>query len=99
MAQLIRAAAPIWRLSIILSSILGGLLLIGGIILAYFGISAETTFNLFGNQFSSTNVGISLVFIGVVLIILVIRRTLSSLDKVTTGTAESADGGINKRAQ
>ncbi len=81
--MIIRAATPIWKLSLILSAILGGLLLGGGIVLAYFGNSAQTTFTLFGNQFSSTSVGVALAFMGVVLVAFVIRRILISLDRIT----------------
>jgi hypothetical protein len=80
---IIRAATPIWKLSLILSGILGGILLGGGIVLAYLGNSAQTTFTLFGNQFSSTSVGVALAFMGVVLVAFVIRRILISLDRIT----------------
>jgi uncharacterized integral membrane protein len=81
---IIRAATPIWKLSLILSGILGGILLGGGIVLAYFGNTAQTTFTLFGNQFSSTSVGVALAFMGVVLVGFVIRRILISLDRITS---------------
>jgi hypothetical protein len=83
--QLIRAATPIWRLTIILTAILGAILLLGGIELALFGNTATTNFTLFGNQFSSTSVGVSIAFMGVVLVAVVVRRILTSLDRITTG--------------
>jgi uncharacterized integral membrane protein len=81
---IIHAATPIWKLSLILSAILGGILLGGGIVLAYLGNTAQTTFTLFGNQFSSTSVGVALAFMGVVLVGFVIRRILISLDRITS---------------
>ncbi len=84
MAMLIKAASPIWKLIIISSSVLGGILLLGGIGLAILGGSAQTTFTLFGNQFSSTSVGVSLAFIGAVIVIITLRRVLSSVDKITS---------------
>jgi hypothetical protein len=80
----IEAATPIWRLSLILSGILGGLLLGGGIVLAYLGNTAQTTLTLFGNQLSSTSIGVALAFMGVVLVGFVIRRILVSLDRITS---------------
>ena len=82
--MIIAAATPIWRLSLIISAVLGGLLLGGGIVLAYFGNAAQTTFTLFGNQFSSTSVGVAIAFMGVVLVGFVIRRILISLDRITS---------------
>jgi membrane protein implicated in regulation of membrane protease activity len=89
MAILIKAASPIWRLIIVSSSVLGGILLVGGIVLAILGGSAQTAFTLFGNQFSSTSVGVSLAFIGAVIVVITIRRVLSSVDKITSGKGPS----------
>jgi uncharacterized integral membrane protein len=95
---MIQAATPIWKLSLIISAILGGLLLVGGIILAYFGNTAQTSFTLFGNQFSSTSVGISLAFMGVVLVGYAIRRILASLDRITS-TPTSSKNSRSKLAK
>lgn len=89
MAVLIRAASPVWRLVVLSASILGGMLLVGGILLAILGGSAETSFTLLGNRFSSTSVGVALAFIGAVVVIASLRRVLSSLDRITTGENES----------
>jgi membrane protein implicated in regulation of membrane protease activity len=85
MAIIIKAASPIWKLIILSSSVLGGILLVGGIVLAILGGSAQTAFTLFGNQFSSTSVGVSLAFIGAVIVVIVLRRVLTSVDKITSG--------------
>jgi hypothetical protein len=87
MARLIRAAAPIWRLTVIILSALGGLLLMGGIVLAIKGGTTNTAFTLFGNEFSSTSVGVSLAFIGAVMVVAVIRRVLRSVDKITSSSS------------
>ena len=92
MGTLINAATPIWRLIIVLVSLLGAVLLIGGVAIAYFGSTAQTTFTIFGSQFSSTSVGLSLAFIGVVLVGVVLRRTLASVDRLGTSPKE----GIRK---
>lgn len=93
MAQNIEAAAPVWKTSIIAATILGGILFIGGIILAILGSSAESTFTLFGNEFSSTSIGVALAFIGAVLdIIIIIQRVLTSVDAASKGKGMSRPG-------
>jgi len=89
MAMLIREASPTWKLVVISASILGGVLLLGGILLAILGASAQTTFTLFANRFSSTSVGVALAFIGAVVVVVSLSRVLSSLDRITGGESES----------
>ena len=74
MASLVR------KLISILGASLGAVLLIGGIYLAIGGGAAATKFTLFGNQFSSTTVGIPLMVIGAVLIVRTFWRILASVD-------------------
>jgi hypothetical protein len=52
----------------VLGSILAAVPLVGGIYLASAQRLAETKFRLFGNDFSSTSVGVSMAFIGAVLV-------------------------------
>ena len=85
MADTIRAASPIWKLIIISISLLGGVLLVGGILLAIVGGSEQTTITLGGNEFSSTSVGVTLAFIGVVLVVAGVRGVLSSIVKIVRG--------------
>ncbi len=85
MAQHIQAATPVWKASIIAATILGGILFLGGIILAILGSTAESVFTLFGNEFSSTSVGVALAFIGAVLDVIIIRRVLTSVDAAGKG--------------
>jgi hypothetical protein len=101
MTRLIRAASPTWRLIIICASVLGGLLLIGGILLAILGSSSHTTLKLFGNEFASSSVGVALVFIGAVTTGMTLRQVLKSLNRMTEETGDlqapkgSADSGID----
>jgi hypothetical protein len=91
MAVLIRAASPIWRLVIICASILGAVLLVGGILLAILGSSAETTIKLLGSELSSTSVGVALAFIGAILVAVTLGGVLASLNKVTRGEDQTND--------
>jgi membrane protein implicated in regulation of membrane protease activity len=99
MAQNIEAATPVWKASIIAATILGGILFVGGIILAIMGSSAESMFTLFGNEFSSTSVGVALAFIGAVLNIIIIRRVLNSVDAASKGrgSARGHDSGATPK--
>lgn len=99
MAVLIRAASPIWKLIIVSVSILGGVLLVGGILLALLGRSAETTIKLFGNEMSSTSVGVALAFTGAVLVAAALGGVLASVNKVTRGEDQSNDAGSRGRGE
>ena len=83
MALLIKTATPIWRVIVVAVSILGALLLVGGVLLAFKGGVANTSIALFGNQFSSTSVGVAMAFLGVVMVGVVLRRILGSVDRIT----------------
>ena len=74
------AASPVRKLISILGASLGAVLLIGGIYLAIGGGAAATKFTLFGNQFSSTTVGIPMMLIGAAMIVLTFWRILASVD-------------------
>lgn len=76
------AASSLLRLISVLGGALGAILLVGGIYLAVGQRYADTKFNLFGNQFSSTSVGVSMAFIGAVLVILTFRRVLSATERL-----------------
>jgi len=55
-----------------------------GAYLVYRGSSGDTEFSLFGQTFKSANVGIAAIFVAVVMIVLLVRRTLSSIDHIVT---------------
>ena len=63
------------------SFIFGSLLSILGVVLVIIGATGDTEFNLFGQSFKSANVGVAALFIGAVLVVLNVRRLLSSYDK------------------
>lgn len=65
------------------SFIFGSLLSILGVVLVVVGATGDTEFNLFGQSFKSANVGVAALFIGAVLVILNVRRLLSSYDKTS----------------
>ncbi|HUT14295.1 MAG TPA: hypothetical protein VMY42_27665 [Thermoguttaceae bacterium] len=64
-----------------LVAVLGAVLFLGGVVVAIVGRSAETEFTLFGQEFTSTSVGVALAFIGAVVVALTFRRVLKSLDR------------------
>jgi len=68
---------------IILAFIAGFCLALVGSYLAYTGIVSETEFELFGQKFKSTNVGLAIVFIGAAIVILMLGRVLTSVDSST----------------
>jgi len=62
-----------------MGTLLGAILLLGGVYLAFLGRMAGSKFTLFGNSFSSTSVGVSMAFMGVILIVLTFRRVLATI--------------------
>jgi hypothetical protein len=98
MAILIRAASPIWKLIIVSAAVLSGILILGGILLAIIGGTAQTTIKLFGNEFSSTSIGVALTFIGAVLAVVTLRRVLTSVDNITTGGGSDDESRGEKAA-
>lgn len=80
----IRSASSILRLIAVLGALLGAALLAGGIYLTFTGGLAAIKFTLFGNDFSSTSIGVAMAFIGAVLVILVFRRVLKSTDRLAS---------------
>ena len=76
----VAAASPLLRLIVVLGALLGTILLVGGVYLAFGSALANTKFNLFGNEFASNSVGVSIAFIGAVLVVLTFRRVLRSVD-------------------
>jgi hypothetical protein len=90
MARLVTEARPILWVAILGGFISGvGLAVLGGV-LVYIGSSGETQFEFFGQSFQSTNIGIASIFIGGTLIVLLVRRTLSSLDRAVAQDASSS---------
>jgi hypothetical protein len=73
-AEHIRAANPLLKFVTTVVALLGGILFIGGCALAFADKFAATRFILLGSTFTSSSVGVSMVFIGAVMLISVFRR-------------------------
>ena len=80
MGDHIRAATPLMMALFLMLGFLGFVLLAGGVFVAIIDRDTITTFNLFGAQLTSTDVGVTLAVAGVVLIVVVIRRALTTID-------------------
>lgn len=82
MPKLIHATSTTLRVVIIGAFVLGVAFVGAGIWLVYLSATGETTFSFFGQTFSSTNAGIAALFLGAATVVLLLRRSLSSLDNV-----------------
>lgn len=80
----VRAAKPLLVLIAVLAAGMGVVLLVGGLYLAFAGKVASTEFFLFGNHFTSTSVGVSMGFIGAVLVLLTFRRIVWSIERLAS---------------
>lgn len=83
MPELVRAVEPILRRVAAGAFALGLAAFITGIAFVAFvafGATGETKVTLFGQQLSTTSVGIAAMFLGVVPVTLLVRRVLRSLD-------------------
>jgi len=72
--------------------VVGLFLSIIGIILVYLGATGNTEFNFFGQSFKSSNVGIAAIFLGSAMIVLNIRRTLTSFDRTVQAVSNLKNG-------
>ena len=81
MRNQVRATSPVLTL-VILGGFVSGIIMAGlGIWLVYLGATGVTEFSFFGQTFKSANVGIAAIFLGAAVIVLLVRRALSSLDQ------------------
>jgi len=94
MAKLLRAASGTLRITI-LGAFVTSIAFVGaGVWLVYLGASGTTNFSFFGQTFASTNVGIAALFLGAVSVVLLLRRSLGSFDKVIHYEAETEDNPL-----
>ena len=80
MARLIKETSSALRIVIIGAFFLTFLFCVAGIWLVYLGASGSTEFTFFGQAFKSTNVGVAALFLGAASVVLLLRRTLKTLD-------------------
>ena len=85
------------NISPLLKVIIYGTFIIGlgfafiGVWLVYLGATGQTEYNFFGQSFKSVNVGISSVFIGGVIIIILIKRAFKTIDLGISNTKTEND--------
>jgi len=91
---MVRIGSPVIQRALNLSAAFGIVLIGGGVWLVYLGATGDTNINLFGNSFSSTNVGVVGIFCGAVLVGLIFRRALKSLEHLAD--VDRATGGREK---
>jgi hypothetical protein len=85
----------IWKLLAWIIAGLGAILLLGGIVLCVFGQSAETKISLFGQELTTTSVGVALAFLGAVTIGINFKRLMQSIDTA----AKSGNDTVSTRKE
>lgn len=90
----VKTASPILRLVAVLATIIGVLLVLGGIYLANADKLAETKFTILGNHLSSTSVGVAVAFLGAIVIIYILNRVLKSVDHLS-GLPDQRQSGFD----
>jgi hypothetical protein len=73
-------AAPILTFVSVGAFVVCSLIAILGAVLVYLGATGASQMNLFGQELSTTNVGVAAIFIGAVSLVILIRRVMGSLD-------------------
>lgn len=81
MAKLLEKTTSFLKLVLVFGFVSGIIFALLGVWLVFLGSTGSTDFNLFGQTFTSANVGIAAVFIGAVVSVLVIRRLFKTLDQ------------------
>jgi hypothetical protein len=93
MTRLINASGSILRI-VVIGSLCAGLLISAlGLWLVYLGATGATEFSFFGQTLKSLNVGVPALFIGAVTIVLLLRRSLKSLDQAVALDARDGSAG------
>ena len=77
--EFMRIIGGTWRWIIWAILVLGIVLFVGGVVVAFAGNQAETALTLFGQELSTTSVGVALAFIGVVMVVLTLRGMFGSI--------------------
>jgi hypothetical protein len=96
---MLRETSSILRLIIWGAYTLAGLIVIAGIVLVCLGSGGNTEFTFFGQTFRSTSVAIAGIFLGASILVLLVRRSLSSLDKtIQSGTPQKVNAwGVSRQ--
>ncbi|MFI6658072.1 hypothetical protein ACIBL8_21415 [Streptomyces sp. NPDC050523] len=87
MAELIKASRSLYVILIVGAYVVPAGIVIAGVVLVALGATGDTQFTLFGQRFQSTNVGIGAIFIGGVVLVLLIRAALHSLNSTVAAEA------------
>jgi len=74
-----RSANDVYHTIAVAGMVLGIFFIIGGVALVALGGTGDTTFTLFGNKFTSKNVGVACVFCGAIFLVLTIRRLIKGV--------------------
>jgi hypothetical protein len=82
MAQQMKIAVPFLKYVFTLIFILGILIVVGGIYLAYLNYSSQTTFEIWGIRLSTMSVGIASILGGVIMIVLSLKKILGTFEKI-----------------
>jgi len=60
--------------------------IIAGGVMVYFGSTGSSDIKIFGQSISTTNVGVPCVFLGIICLIMVVRRAFNTLDRALAAT-------------
>jgi hypothetical protein len=82
MSNDVRSATPILKLLVVCTFFIASALIGAGILLMYLGGQGITEITFFGNTFKSANVGVVGVFLGAVLAIAAVSRTLKAVERL-----------------
>lgn len=92
----IKGTTSLLKITIVGAFLVGLLLSVFGVLLVYLGATGDTKLDFFGQKIESTNIGIAAIFIGAALIILLVRRSLKSLDTIADRSSAKNQKVISK---
>jgi hypothetical protein len=96
MARELKAIQPLISLLVKASFLLALLFGCIGVVLVYLGSTGTTEISIFGQSIKSQNVGISSLFLSVVMIVLLVKRILGTVNIVAGLESKSYDSEIPK---
>jgi hypothetical protein len=83
-ASPLHAATPTLHFIALLTFTIATILVVGGIYLAFSEKPSETDFEVFGNTFSSTSIGLAMAFLGACMFPAVIRRLIKCIEHLAS---------------
>lgn len=88
MAQVIRAAEPTFKMALLVTGAVACAAIGGGIVAVIWDAKANTQFDLFGMNLTTTHVGVAMVGLGIAASVIVGRKIVAAIERIGSGAGD-----------